>query len=70
MAWEEEIRLVRLAKGRLRIRGLLVVRGGLGYGPPLPQSSQGSDCGNGWAIGQWWAVYWLGRLLPCGGEMK
>ena len=34
MAWEEKIMLVRLAKGRLRILGLLLVRVGLGHWLP------------------------------------
>ena len=45
-AWEEEIMRGSGALAQLRILGLLLLRGGLGYEPPLPRSSQGSDRGS------------------------
>ena len=41
---------------RLWILGLLRVWGGIGHGPPLPRSSQGSDRGIRWGLGQRWAT--------------
>ena len=55
-AWEGEIMLGLGVLVGLRILGLLLLRGGLGYGPPLPRSSQGSDRGIRCALGYRWAV--------------
>ena len=53
----------RVAKGWLRIRGLLLLWGGIGYGPSLPRSSQGSksrDMVGFWALA---AVFGVGAGL-------
>ena len=55
-AGEEEIRLALGVLARLRTLGLLLLRGGLGHGPPLPRSSQGSDRGIWLPLGHRWAV--------------
>ena len=50
---KREIGLAAVVLVGLRILRLLVVRGGLGHGPPLPRFSQGSNRGIWRGLGYW-----------------